>query len=48
MVCRRAMDKLPRHVEECDRVYPIRYIDRHHRTYKKTYHEFTSMKSNTF
>ena len=35
-----AMDQLPRHVkgtfycEECDRVYPIRYIDRHHRTYK--------------
>ena len=35
-----AMDKLPRHVkgtfycEECDRVYPIRYMDRHHRTYK--------------
>ena len=20
--------------EECDRVYPIRYMDRHHRTYK--------------
>ena len=35
-----AMDKLPRHVkgtfycEECDRVYPIRYMVRHHRTYK--------------
>ena len=35
-----AMDQLPRHVtgtfycEECDRVYPIRYMDRHHRTYK--------------
>ena len=34
------MDQLPRHVkgtsycEECDRVYPIRYMDRHHRTYK--------------
>ena len=40
MVCRRAMNELPRHVkctfycEECDRVYPIRYMDRHHRTYK--------------
>ena len=40
MVCHRAMNKLPRHVkhafycEECDRVYPIRYMDRHHRTYK--------------
>ena len=38
MVCRRAMNKLPRHVkrtfycEECDRFYSIRYIDRHHRT----------------
>ena len=38
VVCRRAMNKLPRHVkhtfycEECDRVYPIRYIDRHHMT----------------
>ena len=35
-----AMDRLPRHVkgifyfEECDRIYPIRYMDRHHRTYK--------------
>ena len=35
-----AMNQLPRHVkgtfyyEECDRVYPIRYMDRHHRTYK--------------
>ena len=35
-----AMDQLPRHVkgtfycEECDRVYAIRYMDRHHRTYK--------------
>ena len=35
-----AMDQLPRHVkgtfhyEECDRVYPIRYMDQHHRTYK--------------
>ena len=35
-----AMDLLPIHVkgtfhcEECDRVYPIRYMDRHHRTYK--------------
>ena len=34
------MDQLPRHVkgtfycEECDRVYPIRYMDRHHRMYK--------------
>ena len=40
MVCRRAMNKLPRHVkrtfycEECDRVYPIGYMDRHHRPYK--------------
>ena len=40
MRIRIAMDKLPRHVkgtfycEECDRVYPIRYMDRHHRTYK--------------
>ena len=32
---RRVMDKLPRHVrEECDRYYSIRYMDRHHRTYK--------------
>ena len=36
-----AMDQLPRHVkgtffycEECDRVYPIRYMDQHHRPYK--------------
>ena len=35
-----AMDKLARHVkgtfccEECDRIYPIRYMDRHHRSYK--------------
>ena len=35
-----AMNQLPRHVkdtfycEECDRVYPIRYMDRHQRTYK--------------
>ena len=34
------MDKLPRHVryafccDVCDRVYPIRYMDQHHRTYK--------------
>ena len=34
------MDQLLRHVkgtfycEECDRVYPIGYMDRHHRTYK--------------
>ena len=47
MVCRRAMNKLPRHpfiedehvkgtpyCEECDRIYPIRYMDRNHRTYK--------------
>ena len=40
MVCHRTMNKLPRHVkhtfycEECDRCYSIRYIDRHHRTYK--------------
>ena len=39
------MNKLPRHVkrtfycEECDRYYPIRYMDRHHRTYKKMYPE---------
>ena len=37
---RRVMDKLPRHVkcafycEEYDRYYSIRYMDRHHRTYK--------------
>ena len=37
---RRAMDKLPRHVkrtfycEKCDRCYSIRYMDRHHSTYK--------------
>ena len=37
---RRAMGQLPRHVkrafycEECDRSYSIRYMDRHHRTYK--------------
>ena len=36
---RRTMVQLPRHVkhvycEECDRSYSIRYIDRHHRTYK--------------
>ena len=36
-----AMNKLPRHVkrtfycEECDRCYSIRYMDRHHRTYKR-------------
>ena len=36
----RAMDKLPSHVkrtfycEECDRSYPIRYMDGHHGTYK--------------
>ena len=35
-----AMDKLPRLVkgtfysEECDRVYPIGNMNRHHRTYK--------------
>ena len=35
-----AMDQLPRHVkrdfycEECNRSYSIRYMDRHHRTYK--------------
>ena len=35
-----AMDQLPRHVkgtfycEECDRTYPIGYMNRHHRTYK--------------
>ena len=35
-----AMDQLPRHVkgifycEECDRTYPIRYINRYHRMYK--------------
>ena len=35
-----AMDQLSRHVkhafyyEECDRSYSIRYMDRHHRTYK--------------
>ena len=35
-----AMDELPIHVkgtfycEECDRVYPIGYMNRHHRTYK--------------
>ena len=40
MRIRIAMDKLLRHVkgtfycEECDRVYPIKYMDRHHRTYK--------------
>ena len=40
MVCCRAMNKLPRYVkrtfycEECDRCYSIRYMDRHHRTYK--------------
>ena len=40
MVRHRAMNKLPRPVkhafycEECDRVYPIRYMDQHHRTYK--------------
>ena len=37
MRIRIAMDKLPRHVKgtfHCDRVYPIRYMDRHHRTYK--------------
>ena len=34
------MDKLPMHVkrtffcENCDRVYPIRYMGQHHRTYK--------------
>ena len=45
MVCHIAMNKLPRHVkrtfycEECDRCYSIRYIDRYHRTHKKTYHE---------
>ena len=37
---RRTMDQFPRHVksafycEECDRSYSIRYMDRHHRTYK--------------
>ena len=37
---RRAMDQLPRHVkcafccEGCNRSYSIRYMDRHHRTYK--------------
>ena len=37
---RRAMDKLPRHVkcafycDVCYRAYPIRYMDRHHRTRK--------------
>ena len=41
---RRAMDKLPRHVKcafyckECDRVYPIRYMERHLRTYKHQHH----------
>ena len=40
MVCRRPMNKLPRYVkrtfycEECDRSYSIRYMDKHHRTYK--------------
>ena len=40
MKTRRVMDKLPRHVkrafycEECDRFYSIRYMDRHHGTYK--------------
>ena len=40
MVCCRAMNKLLRHVKcafyckECDRVYPIRYMERHLRTYK--------------
>ena len=40
MRTRIAMDKLLRHVkgtiycEECDKVYPIKYMDRHHRTYK--------------
>ena len=40
MVCHRAMNKLPRYVkhtfccEECDRSYSIRYMDKHHRTYK--------------
>ena len=35
-----AMEQLPRHVkgtfycEECDRVYLIRYMDRHYMTYK--------------
>ena len=35
-----AMDQLPRHVkgifycEECDRTYPIGYMNRHHGTYK--------------
>ena len=44
MRIRIAMDKLPRHVkgtfycEECDRIYPIRYMDRHHRMYKQTTH----------
>ena len=34
------MDQLPRHVkhafycEEYDKVYPIRYMDQHHRTYE--------------
>ena len=37
---RRAMNELPRHVkrtfycEECNMVYPTRYMDRHYRTYK--------------
>ena len=40
MRIRKAMDKLPRHIkgtfycEECDRVYPIRYMDQHQRRYK--------------
>ena len=37
---RRTMDKLPRYLkraffcEECDRFYSIKYMNRHHRTYK--------------
>ena len=37
---RRSMNQLTRHLkrafycEECDRSYSIRYMDRHHRTYK--------------
>ena len=39
-----AMDKLPRHAKlsfycnVCERAYPIRYMDQHHRTYKHQRH----------
>ena len=47
-----AMDQLPRHVkgtfycEECDTVYPIRYMDRHYRTYKHQ-HNLLSLEKRT-